>query len=637
MFHTSARSNFLRCSIAALLVAGGATVLSAGVSDAATHSLTTRISGFVSNKGTVTHQAAAQTAAAAIPVVAEHFSIIRISGATPRRTSVISRTIAQQRENGIVTYMKNWVVRNGFRGEISVVKGKLITGAFPNSKQDNYVALTLSGWRSNSVVFNAHGGKGSMAAQSRTTRGALRANTFSRAGWAFSKRTATASGAGAAYSNKGSYSFTRNVTLYAQWRKLGMPVTTTTIPTSPTTTTSVPLLDAPTNVSGTTGVATQSSVSWTPPSANGSTILGYTVQYASSPYSTWTSATTAAGSSPYVVTGLVNGTSYEFRVAAHNSRGVGAFSSPSAPIVPADVPVAPAAPGTTSNLDSQVALTWSAPNDNGAPITNYEVRFSTDKASWTSVAPGDVTSYTVTGLVDGTTYYFEVQAYNTVGWSPWSSFTSGYPAAVPSTPTVTSNTTVTGIAFGSPPEVAVSFTAPAQSNGYPVTSYGLRDSTNAGVSWATVSTSITGSSYTITSGLQLGASVYVEMNACNSLGCSAWNPFATVAVAATVPGNSSLTLSGGSPGTSILVSGINNGPDGGSVATNYILYRASATVASCATTCAWGAWTPHSSGAITSNYTDTGLDSSFEYRYEVALTNAMGTGNAYLSGGSKQG
>ena len=81
-----------------------------------------------------------------------------------------------------------------------------------------------------------------------------------------------------------------------------------------------------------------------------------------------------------------------------------------------DVPDQPAAPVPgTAVRDREVALTWPAPEANGAPIDRYQVRAA---GAGTQECGG--TSCEVGGLVNGRDYRFEVRAHNAVGWSPWS-------------------------------------------------------------------------------------------------------------------------------------------------------------------------------------------------------------------------
>ncbi len=66
--------------------------------------------------------------------------------------------------------------------------------------------------------------------------------------------------------------------------------------------------------------------------------------------------------------------------------------------------------------DGVVMLTWEAPEDDGgSAVTDYEYRIN-GRGSWTSIGSTDAT-HTVGGLVNGTTYSFQVRAVNRVGRS----------------------------------------------------------------------------------------------------------------------------------------------------------------------------------------------------------------------------
>ena len=94
---------------------------------------------------------------------------------------------------------------------------------------------------------------------------------------------------------------------------------------------------------------------------------------------------------------------------------------PRPPRPPPPPPPPPPVPDAPTNLlavggDGQVVLTWDAPQDDGGTaITDYEVRIN-QTGEWISIGSTD-TTHTVTGLVNGATYVFQVRAVNAAGKS----------------------------------------------------------------------------------------------------------------------------------------------------------------------------------------------------------------------------
>lgn len=83
-------------------------------------------------------------------------------------------------------------------------------------------------------------------------------------------------------------------------------------------------------------------------------------------------------------------------------------------------------PGTPANIiasagNQTATVAWTAPTDNGGtPITGYDLQVSTDGTTYRTAAPGGTrvstgTSKVVTGLVNGTGYFFRVAAINGIG------------------------------------------------------------------------------------------------------------------------------------------------------------------------------------------------------------------------------
>jgi hypothetical protein len=90
-------------------------------------------------------------------------------------------------------------------------------------------------------------------------------------------------------------------------------------------------------------------------------------------------------------------------------------------------------PGSPTNLsatagNAQATLSWSAPTNNGgSAITGYTIKYS--NGTFVTTTGAGTTSYTVTGLTNGTSYTFIVTANNSVGSSTPSSFPSVTPVA----------------------------------------------------------------------------------------------------------------------------------------------------------------------------------------------------------------
>ena len=90
-------------------------------------------------------------------------------------------------------------------------------------------------------------------------------------------------------------------------------------------------------------------------------------------------------------------------------------------------PGAPAAPTVSAASSSSLTVMWSAPDDGGSAITDYDVRYRADgSGDWTDGShDGTATTATLTGLGSGTTYEVQVRAANDGGAGPWSPSGSG--------------------------------------------------------------------------------------------------------------------------------------------------------------------------------------------------------------------
>lgn len=235
------------------------------------------------------------------------------------------------------------------------------------------------------------------------------------------------------------------------------------------------------------------SLAWQPPTDDGGRrVVGYRIE--ASGQSGWyelvaNTGTTATG---YAVTGLVNGTTYLFRVAAINAAGAGANSLGSNAVLPAGLSAAPTQ--VTGTLGpGLIGLQWQAPpNTGGRPVTSYVVRWSTNGgASWQSVDTGGPgTTYTIIGLASPATTTVQVAAVTAAGQGGWSVAVTP-PAAV-------ATLTARGLKGA---RVSLAWQPPATNGGSPLVGYVITVSKN-GKPWTTLTTVDTGQTTLLLSGLK---------------------------------------------------------------------------------------------------------------------------------------
>lgn len=178
----------------------------------------------------------------------------------------------------------------------------------------------------------------------------------------------------------------------------------------------------------------QVTVAWVAPASNGGSTITKYIVYSSAdgaPTCDWTS-----GPLRCTITGLINGVSYYFRVAAINNSGAGPLSNPSNVVTPIGGPPPPLAVSATAG-DQQATVSCSPPaSDGGATITSYTATASPGGTH----ASAPSCPITVTGLTDGATYTFTVTATSSLGTSGASSRSNSVslvdkqPPSAPSSP-----------------------------------------------------------------------------------------------------------------------------------------------------------------------------------------------------------
>ncbi len=288
---------------------------------------------------------------------------------------------------------------------------------------------------------------------------------------------------------------------------------------------------------------------------------------------------------------VTNGAKYYYTVAAVNAGGTSAQSTEvsATPVAPPPTPTGlTATPG-----NAQVSLSWSA--SSGASSYNvYRATTSGGEGS-TAYATGiATTTYTNTGLTNGTAYYYTVAAVNAGGTSAPSTEVS----ATTMPPAPTGLTATPGNA-----QVSLSWSASSGATTYNV----YRATTSGGEGSTAYATGITTTTYTNT-GLTSGTKYFYTVAAVNAGGTSAQSS----EVSATTMPPTPTGLSATSGNAQVVLSW-----SASSGATTYNVYRA--------TTSGGEGATAYATGITTTTYTDSAANNGTPYYYKVAAVNAGGT------------
>jgi hypothetical protein len=388
---------------------------------------------------------------------------------------------------------------------------------------------------------------------------------------------------------------------------------------------------APTAVIGTPGPSS-ALVKWTAPSANGSAITRYDFTATDTASSATTARSCTSGCSPengFVFDGLLAGRSYTFKLSATNGVGTGAPSQSSNEVtINSSQDYAHGLSATPG--DKSVNLQWEA-----QPLaTSYRIRIYlgarpesgvADEAHFvSSTEVGSVTSHTVTGLKNGSRYYFTVTPVVLVllVGQPSTASNEVMPFGVPFPPKDVQAIPSDGsaIVMWNPPG-AQTDTTPGD-NGSAITSYRVTTFAAGSSEPLGVVDVAAEPTFTKVSGLENGNAYTFSIQAINAAGPGAaasttetaspgGRPFAPDNVSASPAGNRSVSLTWSPPGTQA-----DGTPgDNGSPVTGYRVI-VSPSCGSC------GGTHP---GVATAT-TITGLSAGVTYQFRVVARNRFGEG-----------
>ena len=265
---------------------------------------------------------------------------------------------------------------------------------------------------------------------------------------------------------------------------------------------------------------------------------------------------------------------------------------------------------------SEIDLRWTAPSDLGGLIlTGYKIQRSTDGgSSWSTIVSNTgstATTYSNTGLAPSTTYTYRVFAITPLVTSSPSNTASATTFSVIQSPQPPTGLTATA---ASSSQISLSWTAPTDNGGSPITGYKIYRSTSSGTETAYVNLGNV-NSYTNTI-VTPGVTYFYKVAAINALGVSPQSNEAS-ATAITVPtapqnlqataGTTNVTLSWNTPSN-----------NGGSAITGYKIERSTNSGST------WSVLVSNT-GSTGTTYSNTGLSPDTTYLYRVSAINSAGT------------
>jgi Ca2+-binding RTX toxin-like protein len=371
----------------------------------------------------------------------------------------------------------------------------------------------------------------------------------------------------------------------------------------------------------------QVTVNWTAPAAAANTpaVTGYVVRAFAG--TTLVSTTTVGNVTSTVIGSLTNGTAYTFDVTAVNPVGPGPASARSAAVTPVAPVTAPDAPaiGTATAGNATATVTWTAPANGGSPITGYTVERTNGATVVLTNVPVS-TSFTATGLANGTAYSFRVRAVNAVGAGAFSAASN---TVVPVAPTAPGVPTI-GTATAGNASAVVRWTPPASNGGSAIIRYDVQVLNNANAQVGAIRQAAGAATSTLTvTGLVNGVAVHFRVRAVNAIGSGAQSGNSNTVTPITVPGAPLLVVAArggaGNPITAT-ITWVAPTTTGGSPITQYQITRQRLNANGSNNGAATVSLVPGTTRQTVFT-APAGVPPNTNYRFTVQAVNAAGTGD----------
>jgi titin len=295
----------------------------------------------------------------------------------------------------------------------------------------------------------------------------------------------------------------------------------------------------------------------------------------------------------------------------------------------ATAPDPPSNPSATAVSSTQINIFWNEPTNNGgSSLTGYKIEYKVGTGSYTVIVANtgtpSTTYYSHSSLTTNTAYTYKIYAINSIGTSNAATeisttTTSTSSGSLPGTPT-----NLVGVA-ASPTQVNLSWTAPTNTGGYPISGYKIEYRVGAGAySTLTANTGSTSTSYSHT-GLTTGQVYVYRVSSVTSFGTGTQTSNEVVvqptsSSALTAPNApTGVSATAVSP-TRINLSWVAPSNNGGSAITSYKIEVKSGS----------GSFANlvSSTGNTTTTYSHTGLTTDTTYTYRVSAINSIGTSSS---------
>ena len=136
-------------------------------------------------------------------------------------------------------------------------------------------------------------------------------------------------------------------------------------------------------------------------------------------------ATTTANTTSYTDNGLTSDRTYSYQIRAVNSAGSSGYSNTTYAITAVNAPLAPSNLLTFASSSNSILLYWAdnSTNEEGFQVERSDV---SDTGPWTQIATTSLNAVTYLdpSLATGTTYHYQVRAFNVIGASGYSNTSS---------------------------------------------------------------------------------------------------------------------------------------------------------------------------------------------------------------------